>query len=122
MTGDRPSRRQCLHLLEEITLPLKPDARQIRHDNVPVLHAHAIWESAIGLEQVRIAFIATQSEPRRDVQRHLVPAMRNADRKSTRLNSSHLGISYAVFCLKKKIKKNKEKTQQKIDRERDRIR
>src|SRR5258705_9872292 len=28
------------------------------------------------------------------------------DRKSTRLNSSHLGISYAVFCLKKK-KKNK---------------
>src|ERR1035438_7555393 len=25
----------------------------------------------------------------------------SADRKSTRLNSSHLGISYAVFCLKK---------------------
>src|SRR5262245_64621811 len=30
------------------------------------------------------------------------------DRKSTRLNSSHLGISYAVFCLKKK-KKIKQK-------------
>src|SRR5438045_1960363 len=29
---------------------------------------------------------------------------RPVDRKSTRLNSSHLGISYAVFCLKKKIK------------------
>src|SRR5437899_9622937 len=28
-----------------------------------------------------------------------------ADRKSTRLNSSHLGISYAVFCLKKKKKR-----------------
>src|SRR5262245_63666252 len=28
------------------------------------------------------------------------------DRKSTRLNSSHLGISYAVFCLKKKKIKN----------------
>src|SRR5262245_63917449 len=27
-----------------------------------------------------------------------------ADRKSTRLNSSHLGISYAVFCLNKTIK------------------
>src|SRR5471030_1135070 len=26
----------------------------------------------------------------------------STDRKSTRLNSSHLGISYAVFCLKKK--------------------
>src|SRR5205814_10329929 len=30
---------------------------------------------------------------------------RREDRKSTRLNSSHLGISYAVFCLKKKKKK-----------------
>src|SRR5262245_63437673 len=29
------------------------------------------------------------------------------DRKSTRLNSSHLGISYAVFCLKKKNKNKK---------------
>src|SRR2546430_9348500 len=29
------------------------------------------------------------------------------DRKSTRLNSSHSQISYAVFCLKKKNKKNK---------------
>src|SRR5690625_6571098 len=27
----------------------------------------------------------------------------NRDRKSTRLNSSHVAISYAVFCLKKKI-------------------
>src|SRR5437899_4246797 len=31
-----------------------------------------------------------------------VLSQRNTDRKSTRLNSSHLGISYAVFCLKKK--------------------
>src|ERR1039458_6781490 len=30
---------------------------------------------------------------------HMAPAA--SDRKSTRLNSSHLGISYAVFCLKK---------------------
>src|SRR5699024_11328091 len=31
------------------------------------------------------------------------------DRKSTRLNSSHVSISYAVFCLKKKKIKNKKK-------------
>src|SRR5205814_10684243 len=37
------------------------------------------------------------------VARALVGAL--GDRKSTRLNSSHLGISYAVFCLKKKKKK-----------------
>src|ERR1039458_10420465 len=34
----------------------------------------------------------------------------DTDRKSTRLNSSHLGISYAVFCLKKKKKKRIEYT------------
>src|SRR3712207_7985513 len=32
--------------------------------------------------------------------------MGTADRKSTRLNSSHANISYAVFCLKKKKKKH----------------
>src|SRR5690242_21482147 len=31
------------------------------------------------------------------------------DRKSTRLNSSHMSISYAVFCLKKKKKKKQNK-------------
>src|SRR5437899_5741448 len=40
----------------------------------------------------RIAAIAEHVRPSR------------IDRKSTRLNSSHLGISYAVFCLKKKTK------------------
>src|SRR5690349_22661975 len=34
-----------------------------------------------------------------------VEANRRSDRKSTRLNSSHVEISYAVFCLKKKKKK-----------------
>src|SRR5258705_5992633 len=33
---------------------------------------------------------------------HAFGAVPTIDRKSTRLNSSHLGISYAVFCLKKK--------------------
>src|SRR5436189_5885891 len=35
---------------------------------------------------------------------------RDRDRKSTRLNSSHRCISYAVFCLKKKKKKKKKNT------------
>src|SRR5438034_7749194 len=37
----------------------------------------------------------------------LVAAAIRGDRKSTRLNSSHTVISYAVFCLKKKKKKKK---------------
>src|SRR5690625_6608451 len=34
--------------------------------------------------------------------------VKTIDRKSTRLNSSHVAISYAVFCLKKKINLNKK--------------
>src|SRR5947209_8799120 len=44
--------------------------------------------------------------PRVDCHR---PSMASQDRKSTRLNSSHANISYAVFCLKKK------KTQYKVN-------
>src|SRR2546426_7219592 len=45
------------------------------------------------------------AEPLSQWPRAVVPR-RPRDRKSTRLNSSHLVISYAVFCLKKKKKKN----------------
>src|SRR5438270_1660915 len=42
--------------------------------------------------------------------REVVKRIRESgDRKSTRLNSSHSQISYAVFCLKKKKKKKKKK-------------
>src|SRR2546430_6036702 len=40
-----------------------------------------------------------------DVGHHRVHLLAGEDRKSTRLNSSHSQISYAVFCLKKKKKK-----------------
>src|SRR5699024_11657528 len=39
---------------------------------------------------------------RRPVSRHHDHEFCQGDRKSTRLNSSHVSISYAVFCLKKK--------------------
>src|SRR2546430_6853940 len=42
---------------------------------------------------------------RHDPSPESVPARALSDRKSTRLNSSHSQISYAVFCLKKKKKK-----------------
>src|SRR5437899_5314793 len=44
------------------------------------------------------------------------PPAAGKDRKSTRLNSSHLGISYAVFCLKKKKitqRESRQRTSQK---------
>src|SRR5690348_18117544 len=42
--------------------------------------------------------------------RHDMPVSMNKDRKSTRLNSSHPSISYAVFCLKKKKKQKTKKS------------
>src|SRR5258707_9654399 len=41
---------------------------------------------------------------------HLGPDAAQVDRKSTRLNSSHANISYAVFCLKKKKRDQSELT------------
>src|SRR3712207_8193178 len=47
---------------------------------------------------------ARRVTPRPSARRHASGVMRSVrgDRKSTRLNSSHANISYAVFCLKKK--------------------
>src|SRR2546427_9011394 len=80
------------------------------HHALPISHA-------LGRERSHLA----HSELQRDELQvtHVVPqdagggairaGMRTlrADRKSTRLNSSHSQISYAVFCLKKKKKKTK---------------
>src|SRR5205814_5913096 len=52
--------------------------------------------------------------PLQNLQLHVPPR----DRKSTRLNSSHLGISYAVFCLKKKKMNHVSKRRELLD-ERD---
>src|ERR1700682_3599881 len=72
------SRRQRLHLHVKIGLSLEPDARHIRHGDGAVFDANAIRETAIGLEQIGIALIAAEAETGRDVQRHLMPAMRHA--------------------------------------------
>src|SRR2546429_2637725 len=47
-------------------------------------------------------FPANWTQPRMAVTAPTPAQLRNRDRKSTRLNSSHGYISYAVFCLKKK--------------------
>src|SRR3989442_12023014 len=69
-----------------------------------------------GLEHFRLVvlhvLVRTGGVPQARQLRRLVDrdARRAArDRKSTRLNSSHVRISYAVFCLKKKKKKTAQK-------------
>src|SRR5437762_4261904 len=58
------------------------------------------------------AHLGQVAQLRRDGTGHgrVGPRARRVDRKSTRLNSSHRCISYAVFCLKKKKKKSDEPT------------
>src|SRR3712207_7817901 len=67
----------------------------------------ALQKRAIVQEDVRVVETAepiqTASAPQPEAQLVLQKAA-PADRKSTRLNSSHANISYAVFCLKKKMR------------------
>src|SRR5439155_16217839 len=51
----------------------------------------------------RVSVIGVKSHGR-EIKSPVRNFLRNIDRKSTRLNSSHVAISYAVFCLKKKKK------------------
>src|SRR5438445_6770587 len=73
-------------LFRSLPVRVRPDARA---GGVPAVSRHA--------------------RRRLDRPRRVPPGGR--DRKSTRLNSSHANISYAVFCLKKKKKKKKEHPQ-----------
>src|SRR5437773_2881243 len=60
-----------------------------------------------------------QSEPSRTGLQSNSGTGIGSDRKSTRLNSSHITISYAVFCLKKKKKKKKNKKNEKKKKNRN---
>src|SRR5690625_1952385 len=62
------------------------------------------YSSRAGAEWTR-RFLAGQPEIPRAMINRIEHEMVEEDRKSTRLNSSHVAISYAVFCLKKKKKK-----------------
>src|SRR5438552_6083851 len=63
---------------------------------------------AAGFAHARGAIVVTIDADLQDDPRSIVALLRKIDRKSTRLNSSHQIISYAVFCLKKKKKNNKK--------------
>src|SRR5438132_4286456 len=79
------------------------------HDALPIL-PRARWANGPETKSGTVAPFepgirdpAKQSHPRR------TQLSKPQDRKSTRLNSSHTVISYAVFCLKKKTQKKKHK-------------
>src|SRR5262245_64769038 len=75
------------------------------HDALPISVLRGIAGGIAGLGVAGIARYACAADS----------LAATTDRKSTRLNSSHLGISYAVFCLKKK-RKTKRRTERYTDR------
>src|SRR5688572_32768749 len=54
-------------------------------------------------KQTDFLFLGLHGSPRANLYKTCTFVVQKGDRKSTRLNSSHSQISYAVFCLKKKM-------------------
>src|SRR3712207_8540306 len=77
------------------TLFRSASAAAVSSDTGPTSSSSAAFIPA-RVDLVSVAYVTRQ--PRN----HLLAPGTDTDRKSTRLNSSHANISYAVFCLKKK--------------------
>src|SRR5690348_17587979 len=66
------------------------------------LIADAVDDKRLDRGGIRRRFMIPEADQEIACETHTLPAEEQLDRKSTRLNSSHPSISYAVFCLKKK--------------------
>src|SRR5207253_11012449 len=90
------------------------------HDALPIFHARRIYDcednpflADFYKAKPGSAFRAQMYfliERQKRLREALDKEIHLRDRKSTRLNSSHVAISYAVFCLKKKTKNNTKVT------------
>src|SRR5690625_6306251 len=88
--GGAPQRRRVA--LPKITYP----------ENLPVSARRS--DIATAIENHQVVIIAGETGSGKTTQIPKICLELGRDRKSTRLNSSHVAISYAVFCLTQKIK------------------
>src|SRR5688500_20032951 len=84
------------------------------HDALPIYRRHVVGDQERHVAAAGAGRLRLRRRPHRRLEHHVLgrepedisaegtSAPGDLDRKSTRLNSSHLVISYAVFCLKKK--------------------
>src|SRR5437588_9639969 len=77
------------------------------HDALPIYHIRPAERPHISIVGMLIWRRSVARAPVSAYMHVLIHVRTMLDRKSTRLNSSHTVISYAVFCLKKKKKKKK---------------
>src|SRR3712207_6910717 len=85
-------------IIEEIKEEIKYYLETNENENTTY---QIFWDAAKAV--LRGKFIAIQAHLTKQEKAH-ISNLKRQDRKSTRLNSSHANISYAVFCLKKKKK------------------
>src|SRR5436309_5598884 len=105
--GDRPGGSMLLSSGVIWRYPSLADFRRECPNGDPRLQrliVERLDDSLDWLESLGAPLVAAETKNPRTVGRRFDP--RGLDRKSTRLNSSHVKISYAVFCLKKKRTKN----------------
>src|SRR5439155_25171274 len=69
--------RQSLHNAEQFALRLETDAGNLRKPDVAVLDRYSVGKPTERLKDSRIGFVASQSQTGGDVQRHLMPSVRN---------------------------------------------
>src|SRR5690625_5506889 len=88
-------------------LPLRPPPNFTLFPYTTLFRSQiALWANSLSFEHpVRREPLSVESNPPKEFPWDLWNRF-EPDRKSTRLNSSHVAISYAVFCLKKKTENN----------------
>src|SRR3712207_8009109 len=96
-------RRPPRSTLFPYTTLFRSTSRQMKRDMVAEIAATLAFSAIQNNDKIGVIFFSDRIEkyiPPKKGRRHIL----YIDRKSTRLNSSHANISYAVFCLKKKKK------------------
>src|SRR2546422_2156194 len=108
--GDDPEAHDDLRLRPARELVMVVERRHAEHAAAGQLEARDLDDHRHRLDDVEAADQRQQELRLREHREHPDRGAHEGDRKSTRLNSSHGYISYAVFCLKKKKKKETHTT------------
>src|SRR5439155_18735123 len=102
-----PTKRSARFVAPAISAIVRLDVFEAKI--VPAAHKpSSSWKSAFLSARSSVIASITMSTLRRSATTVVNALFQELDRKSTRLNSSHVAISYAVFCLKKKNQQRKQ--------------
>src|SRR5690606_34148114 len=117
--GTTPAERQMLNVMAQVDFKNKQHTFGLRRKDRR-RHLYVVGKTGVGKSTLLANMIINDLkhdeglaviDPHGDLVEtvlNYIPRRRLKDRKSTRLNSSHVKISYAVFCLKKKRQTSRE--------------